>query len=265
MLSRTCFAVATVLVLSVAACASNTGEGDLDTVGPTDENLTVGATLTMAQIHEIHGVTLGKSAKVSYTGQPRYLGVRVHAAKGTRLEADAEINQEVFPVAVIADAKLKVLAAVRGFTITGAPGTSNVFADVIAPSEGTFWLLYGEASRKPFEMKIGARVRQSAASACNTNGDCISDACTKGKCALGKPFQDCLKDTDCTTAKCDPDGNECAPLPLGAACKSDDDCESTFCDAGKCFCFPAGHPLPASQSNECCSKSWTSIPSPQCQ
>jgi hypothetical protein len=221
-----------------------------------------GATLTMNQIHDVGSLTARKNDKLSYTGKPRYIGARIKGTKGTLLSASNEIDKEEFPVIVVADDQLHVLAHVEGATISGAPGTSSAFLEFPLPHDGTYWLLYSEAHRLGNALNTFFSVTSGAHASCHGDDDCHSRHCVAHACAESHPTDTCLEDADCTSNKCATDDLRCQFLSLGDACSNSSDCTTDLCEKNMCACVASGQP--ASEPQQCCSSTLEGDSPPRC-
>jgi hypothetical protein len=213
-------------------------------------------TLQPVQITPV-ALTAGHETKVHYTGHTRYVGKKIVARKGEDIVVSTWIHQGgVSPVAAIASESLGVLSRTVGETITGSPNDTLAWTDVIAPADGSYWVLFGEDTRESFDLELTYLVERSSGAACATKDDCLSGACVHGTCELTTVGGRCARDADCTAAKCQGAGKsagQCADLPSGT-CKLPGDCLTNVCSAGACSCVAAGH-LPAitNEAFTCCS------------
>jgi hypothetical protein len=250
--------IATLFTLGLgglAACSATPGtnaSADAVTLAP------AGQDLVPAQITPI-ALDRSQETTVHYSGHTRYVGKKVHVAKGEDIVVETWIDQGgASPVAVVTDANLHVLLREVGGTITGSPEVSSVFIDLIAPADGAYWVLFGEDDRTKIDLKLTYLVRSSAGAACHADLDCVGGACVAGACELTPAFGSCLLDTDCTAGACNELGKsagQCAALPEGT-CKLAGDCAKHVCTAGACGCVPAGQKPPADfdEAFACCNQ-----------
>jgi hypothetical protein len=234
------------LVSGSAACAVPTAE---DAAGTSDEL----QTLVPEQIEDVGEFMPNTARTVQYTGQRRYVGIRIHADTGVKIMAAIDIASfNASPVAGIADANLHVLDRFVGGTISGGPGHSFADSQVIAPESGTYWILWGQDQRKPFSLEISYTVKRSAGIACHHDNMCVSESCVAERCEktkMGTHVGGCIVDSDCTSNSCS--SGLCQPILDGGACTASSDCEHLTCESNRCTCLGGG--VTADTPVKCCS------------
>jgi hypothetical protein len=210
-------------------------------------------TLVPAQIEDIAEFMPNSSRSVAYSGRRRYVGIRIHADKGVKILTNIDIERfNVKPVAAITDEKLHVLAREVGGSISGAPGHSFSFAELVAPAAGTYWVLWGEDTRTPFTLKLSYSVKRSAGTHCHHDNMCVSESCVAELCMktqTGTYVGGCIVDSDCTSNSCV--SGLCMPILDGGSCSASSDCEHLTCESGRCTCLPGGATSDSPQ--RCCS------------
>jgi hypothetical protein len=198
-------------------------------------------------------------ATIAYTGHTRYVGKKIRARKGEDISASTLIHRGgTASVAVVTDANLHVLARDVEGPLTGSSNVSFAEADVVAPADGEYWVLFGEDSRMAIALEVSYDVLSRAGAACEADTDCIGRACVSGTCRVTPAFGLCVVDADCTSGRCNREGTgrgQCDPMPDNT-CKLDGDCAKHVCMAGACSCVPAGHAPPAEfdEAFACCSQ-----------
>jgi hypothetical protein len=75
---------------------------------------------------------------------------------------------------------------------------------------------------------VPAQTGGGAGSSCTSNGDCLSEMCSGGKCAQSPPSGACRIDDDCTNQSCGQDGS-CAPCTTNADCPMGQTCGGGMC------------------------------------
>jgi hypothetical protein len=240
--------------LSAGAGCGHSAAGDpTDVSGKTDD---VGTVLDLAQIKDVGA--LGTSGSINYTGAPRYTGGRLQLKVGQMLVITNEIDTQMHPVIVVADAALTELLKVVGFNANGAPWSSLATAQFPVPKDGTYWVLYGEASLAKVTLNNTYDILYGAGAACvdqtEAGPHCYSGTCDEdGHCAQSRPRATCLVPEDCTSGRCGTD-LACEWLNLGDACQHPFDCPTTVCTGGVCGCVPQGQaPSDPLKPQECCS------------
>jgi hypothetical protein len=235
-----------VAISCAAACAA---EGEGATADANEE-----LRLVPAQVEDIGEFMPNSTRSVAYSGHRRYVGIRIHADKGVKIRSFIDIRSfGKQPVAAVADANLEVLAREVGGTISGGPGHSVAFAEIVAPAEGTYWLLWGEDTRHPFTLELGYSVKRSAGVECHHDNMCISESCVSERCAQttsANPLGACIANADCTTNICV--SGLCQLIPDGLACTASHDCEHHTCESGRCTCLNGGEA--SSDVQKCCSR-----------
>lgn len=243
--------VALSISLSVACSPPDASvDEDADGVAESADALT----LVNKQITDIGWFYPSSTRSVAYTGKRRYVGARVEAPAGARIQVRTHIEKGmVKPVAAITDDALHVLAREVGGTISGGPGHSVAYAQFVTLTAGTYWVLWGEDSRHHFTINATYEVKRNAGVACHHDNMCASESCKDGACATASPGgwpRGCIVGSDCTNGKCI-DGL-CEPSLDGEACTDANDCVHLGCAAGTCTCLPAG--TPSSDAQMCCSQ-----------
>jgi hypothetical protein len=239
--------------LSAGVGCGHSAAGDpTDVSGKADG---VGTVLNPGQIADVG--TLGPSVSLKYSGAQRYTGGRLQLKMGQLVGITNEIDAQMRPVVVVADAALTELVRVVGTNANGAPSTSLATVQFPVPKDGTYWLLYGEASRTTVTLNATYDILVGAGAACVDETDkglhCYSGSCDEEHCAQSSPRFPCLVPEDCTSGKCGTD-LKCEFLNLGDACQHPLDCTTTLCTGGVCSCVPKGEkPSDPLKPEECCS------------
>jgi hypothetical protein len=220
---------------------------------PQDELAEDVEALVPAQIEDIGEFMPNTQRTVAYSGHRRYVGIRIRADKGVKILDALDIATfGVKPVAAIADEQLRVLAREIGGPISGAPGHSFSRSEVVAPADGSYWLLWGEDTRQPFSLGISYTVKRSAGVSCHHDNMCISESCVDERCSqtrTGTHVGACIVAADCTSNSCVT--GLCQRILLGGACSRSSDCEHNLCENGVCSCLPGG--TASSDVQKCCS------------
>jgi hypothetical protein len=235
------------LFLVLAAACSAGGEDLGEGTAAAD------AALVSQQITEIGFFWPSSPRTIHYTGERRYAGTRIDAPEGARIQLDAHIASGMKePVVVIADEQLNVLAREVGGTISGAPGHSFARADLIAPKTGKYWVLWGENTKRRFDIEISYGVKRSAGVECHHPNMCVSENCgADHRCAKSTLTQYpslCIVASDCTTDRCD--GHLCQKRWNGDPCTDSAECMQNLCNEGICACVPDGQT--ADHPQKCC-------------
>ena len=230
------------LLLGVGCSGSGIATGGDDDEVDDGKADGVATKLQPVQIKDLGSLSLFVNHTISYSGNPRYIGAKVHVAKGEEIDLANTINSEVFPVVVIADSTLTELVSVTGETITGSPNFASAFATLVAPADGEYWMLFGEASRKPFKLVASVTLEDRSGATCSNGDSCVSFRCVAGHCDVSHPTEGCLANSDCTSGKCETAEHVCQFISSGDACNPGDnsDCEQGLCNNGVCGCWPDG-------------------------
>jgi hypothetical protein len=235
------------------ACGAPDATGDSNPGGFGNERADDGTVVRPSQIKDLGVLQENVVVDEDYTGHPRYLGAKIQARKGQLIEASASIVADMVPVAAITDAQFRLLARVNG---SRANNGNRSFADAqaVASTDGTYWVLFGQAERMPTHIEVNFSIFRNAGTDCREDFECMSQSCMEAICAPSHPGQLCALDTDCTSGNCRED-NTCGFLADGSVCERSSECEHNLCTDGVCSCLPAG--ASSGDAGQCCSQSVT--------